>query len=367
MMTIMNIRKLYIPALALLIAASCSKGPGAENGAETGLRLTPMVSQAPGGPTRAVVTTTTFATGTTVGYMVIGSSDEEAQYAGLPHLPGYDKITSTHTSTTGTWSYNIDGAYAGYSVAGQKTYGDIDIFGFYPYNASVTYLNRTAIPYEIGVVSGATATATEAQASRDYMWATPVIDHTMSNTAVPMQFNHAMTCIRFNVRKMYVGPQIYVRTLKFSMDNGRTFSLGGTYDATVSVPTLTSDPTKEVSEITVTYDKSLPANNTGRYPFALIVPELKTTGPLDDAEMTVEFLFSDQENPGGLDFHEGTTYKFRLSDVQDAVNGDGLLAGRLYNVDVDLSNFVKYSGTPTVVFPDWDDTGNHENSEPIEM
>lgn len=370
MKTIMKISELYVPMAALLLMAACSKGPGAESAAETALRMSPVVSYAPGNATRAVITTTSFPVNSEVGYIVIGSSDASAEYAGKPHLPGYDKISAVYTADA-VWSYYVNAAYAGRVVAGYKTYGKIDVFGYYPYNASVSCGDHTAIPYEIGVVENGTATATEAQVTRDYMWATPVIGHTMTNEAVQMNFNHVMTCLRFNVQKNYVGPALVIKTLTFSMSNGRKFSLGGTYDATAAVPTTSSDPTKEVDKIVVNYNKTLPASNTSRYSCALIVPELRTTDNTDDAEMTVEFVFSDQEDdaqdPGGLDFHNGSTYKFKLSDVDNGAAGNGLLAGRIYNVNVNLSNFVKYSGTPKVVFPGWDADENHENSEPIEM
>lgn len=317
---------------------------------------------------RAIVTGNNFIVGDSVGYILMGDANA-SRNANLPHIPGYGNIMAQGVRvgtpvTSGPnyvdrWKYYVNNLYQGTRLAGYPSYGKLDIFGYYPYNENVTYLDAHAIPFSIGVINAGVAEATEKSASVDYLWATPKLSYDISvpsNVPVPMHFNHLMTYLEFAVGKVYPGPALTIEELQFEIDGGRQFITKGTYDsATGSIAAIESS-----DKLVVKYDKTM--NNgsyisgTSGYAYCpIIMPPLTVAD--GDATVTVTFKFND--HGAGLDFlNAGGVYSFKLSDV----GGAGLQAGKKYKVTVAISNFVKYSSTAPEIADVWS-VGSTEDPE----
>lgn len=365
-----------IIASLVLLFASCAKEQGSDPGdGESSFRIVPQVSSYASSQeqaavsSRAIVEGTAFKSADEVGYIILGSAGSYRN-EGVPHLGGYGNVRAQAVGT-GDWMYFIFyNQYLGQTLTGFTSYGNVDIYGYHPYDQAVDENDLNAIPYSLGTVSGTEVVTTGAMVEKDYMYATPVLNYAMlPGQSAQMTFNHIMTCLEFRVRKMFAGPALTLSTIDFTITgtNGRVFHVTGDFDAADG--TVRRDPST-VTRILVDYSKTLGNTSTSQptttyMSCSLMLPSLECSGVGDDATITAVFHFVDQDG-GQWEFRDGanTTYSFNLSDVVDPVvpTDYGLRAGKRYQVTVDVSNFVKYSGMPTVVYPDWDN--NKEDSDP---
>lgn len=354
---------LLIAVLLAFSAVSCGKEPLPDGGTVSEIRIVPQINVQDA--TRAIVSGANFTNGLEVGYVVLGSAGSYLN-SGLPHLDGYGNIRAQALVANNNlqWLYYVNyNQYLGSSLPGKASYGNVDIYGYYPYRTGVNESNMHAIPFSLGTAAAGELHTIPETVDTDYMYAVPELNYTMkAGQTVQMNFSHVMTCIEFCIRKRYAGPALTVDAIEYTITN-RQFTISGTYSALDGTVTAADTVDRIFLDCTGS-NKTIgntSASSSAVISCPLIFPALEYTGAGDDAAISINIYFKGVE---GSEFHNGgsTTYSFNLSDVVDSESKRGLRAGKHYQVNVYVGNFVKYVGLPTIVHPDWEN--NKEDTDP---
>jgi hypothetical protein len=273
------------------------------------------------------------------------------------------------------WRYYLNGVNAGTVLSGFSSWNDIELYGYYPYDATATDL--TQIPFRIATLNGAVAEGTDATAMTDYM----VAGTKTKNMATPspageltLEFGHTMTAIDLYINRVSVTnnsnnmPALKLGSVTFDIAGGREFIVAGTYNAIdPDMTTMQSNitPGETATQMTITYPQATNINyvavsavNPLPARLLVIMPELRhipATAGFEDATVTLTFSFVDQDGteylledvPGGK-----PTITFKLSDITNSGTTDmGLLAGYSYGVTATIGTYTHFSapagGTPT--------------------
>ncbi len=355
-----NIMRTTLPALALFALASCIEDkperPG--EGDEMELRIVPVISQTSSGNITDEVMTRALVDGAfPVGSMIgLGISAPGA----TPALsPLYNDFYATFGGDA--WRYSLDpGVRASDRLSGFSTWGAIEVYGYYPYDADVTDLG--AIPFEIAALDGAEAKGTEVTATNDYMVAGTQAKNMAvpTGTDLPLHFGHMMTSIELIISRILGNeslsqryPVLTLARVTFEITDGaREFVVSGTYDATnpdTSVLTNNITAVGKTQKMVIDYPSSpeityySSAANTPPV-LLIIMPELrqKAGAGFEDAEVTMTFDFRDQDGEF-IELDDGpATLSFRLSEVANAGNDNGLLAGYSYAITARVGTYTHF-------------------------
>lgn len=357
-----------LSALLALALGSCAADDGPHDGGRISFGIVPAVAQAEVGgiaETRAMITGA-FPSGSTIGLRLTAPSAAPA-------------ISSVYNSfhaafNGGVWFYYLDNINAGDRLSGFSSWGTVTVYGYHPYSNLVADLG--VIPFRIASMSGSTAEGTEASVATDYMVAEPRSkDMTASSGDIPLRFGHVMTAIEFEIsRSLSSVAALKLKDATFRISGGspaREFTVSGTFSAlNPDMADLGASVAsgETAAEMIVSYP-SAPSINSSSITRMLLVmmPELRQTSAADDATVTITFRFTDQD--GSLyEFEEfaggNPSVTFNLSDVSNAGNDNGLLAGWSYAVKAVLGGYTKFSapaaGTPHVNYDELADDPNNE-------
>ena len=377
--TMKEMKKIIITGLLAVALVACTKesttGPGA-GGNEISLEITPTVaqtSQEEAIETRARVSGTSFSLGDRVGLFIAGSNVPASIYDNILALRG-----------GAGWGYYLNGLYNGTVLSGFSDWNTITLHGYYPYDANVTNLN--SIPFRIADETSpgsGEAVATEEEVSVDYMVAgTKTKD--MSTSAptdyLTLEFHHLMTAIDINLTKPYQGPNLLLdrAVLEIGAVGGggggtRSLSINGTYSANNSgIPNLSAEltATTSVKKLTMNYTSTnkIVSHNSNRRSPLLIMPELRhnVTPGLEDAEVTITLYFTETNGDPYVfedidsDGSGNPQIKFNLSDIANAADDDGLLAGKVYLINASVGTYVKFTGSFWIVSDPIEDDGEQK-------
>ncbi len=313
------------------------------------LTLSPAVVHASltaeaGAPTRAAVLSNHFYAGDTLGFCIVNTGTFDPYFAGYNNIKAVGRQVVSHTPAYyDTWSYTPAGTVSKTDYVGVfRNRGDIDIYGYHPYNKTVTDI--TAIPFTVSTIDSTHC---------DYMWsANTNVDLTTPGavTEVSPLFRHAMTLLEFRLSTSYVGPMT-VSSIELEASEP-VFCLNGTYSAVDG--TIAPDPLSLTDKLTIVYGshgKPKTVALTGSTPAytscCIMVPEISVDAAAT-TKLKVTFKF-DSDKPL---YHQGGSYEFNLKDVV-TTTGDGPKYGFIkewsYVFGVKIDNFIKYSGYPVPV------------------
>lgn len=257
------------------------------------------------------------------------------------------------------WFYYLDNVNAGDRLSGFSNWGTISVDGYYPYSNTVTDLSE--IPFRIAALNGGVAEGTEVTVGTDYMVAATQTKNMIIPDpagAIPLQFGHLMTAIEFEMNRSSSGVPLLVLTdVTFRISGGapaRKFTVSGKYDA------ISPDMGKMTNNITVgdtadtmfiTYPSAPKWTSSSVVRVLLVMmPEIRKAPTDDDATITMTFRFNDQDGAHYLfeDIAGGDpSITFNLSDISNAGNDDGLLAGWSYAVKATLGYYTKFAAPTT--------------------
>jgi len=353
--------------LAALTAAACGKeritGGGSDSKVAFGIEPTIVAggSESIGQVATRAKVDGTFPAGSIIGLGIAADGTT---------LPSFysNFFAQMNTGAVGVWYYYLNGVNNGMQLAGFANWGNIQVYGYYPYNSAVTDVSD--IPFRIATLSGAPgeATATDADVSTDYMVSNTGLKNMTTNTPagnLSLQFRHLMTAIELRINRSNGNiPMLKLDHVTYTIDSGRSFIVSGTYTAhNPDLINLSANitPGDAASTLAVSYPSS--ANISGSSVstrLLVIMPELRQTtgaGGADDATVTLTFSFTDQDNGAGGSHYEFQTFpggdpvvSFKLSDITNTGDDNGLLAGYTYAVTATIATYTQFlaptTGTP---------------------
>lgn len=284
--------------------------------------------------------------------------------------------TNFFTRFNGTdWLYYLDGISNGTLLSGFASWGEINIYGYYPYNNAVTNLEQ--VPFRIASNPAAGVSyALDSEAQTDYMVAASktknMSDAGTATSTVPLEFSHLMTAIEFSVRRLnYNGalPLIKLDKVVYEISGVRSFGIAGTYTAKnpdMANMSANLDITESANRLEITYPNSANITSTSYTDRLLVIfPELRlTTGSGRDtdnnATVTLTFHFTDQDGTPYVFEEEGVgnpSVSFELSEITNSGNDKGLLAGYTYTIQATVGTYTKFTVPtgPTIVDEPLDD------------
>ncbi len=294
--------------------------------------------------------TDNFADGSTI-RIAVYESDSENRYSTLYLSEDFGDMYSDiyGTRTSGVWKYSFDGGssssvYFGYI---KEENASIDMVAAYPY---VSNEDLSAVSFDIAS-QGSTS-------NLGYMWATDNdISLNTSSLGAELYFQHIMTAL--NLRMVLKNNATYTTlysvtlTLTDKDDNAKSSIISkGTIDFTTGAIT---DPTPVSSQtITINTDcASTTINGETRYyiekPLYLPPFTMESTDKL-----TLSFSI------------DGVTIPETITLTGDQFTNDidttyGMARGTRYSLDIELDNYLKFSGTITKE-TEWDYTSETQTS-----
>lgn len=329
-------KKLLILIMLPLISAACKKETAALPDGMSGLRIAPYIASAASAESSAEIVSRSAVNGLfngfTAGLTVTEAGDPTAEY-----LPGYRNIRAflDNISNVNLWDYKPAGATASAPQVGvYKNRGPVDLYCYYPYNASVTDI--TAIPFEVG---------NTVASNIDYMWATPIaVDPSEPVTLIAPKLNHVMTQLYFNIQVSYAGP-LLLKNIKL-VASDKIFKLRGTYDATDDGKISTEEEDKS-NILIFNWNAQLAATNG----IPILFPEISVAAG-DNTTISISMYFDNDKmlyEGGGAD----NAFTFKLADIVTNTSNFGFMRGSQYQCTIKIDNFVKYEGYPNPVIRDW--------------
>lgn len=370
--------KVTLSCVLILFIVSCGKGILAESEDETVfIKIEPTIMDTGMGEvsqadTRAKLSDSKFPDGSRIGLRLVAPTADPAISSVYDHFFG---------ATNGVvFYYYLGNINTGDRLSGFSFWKDITVYGYHPYNNTIT--NLSAIPFRIATLNGEVAEGTETMVSDDHMVARPRkrdMDSTHT-VGLPLKFDHIMTAIELYVgRNVASTPILVLSKVTFEiLEGNREFTIAGKYNA-IDPDTVRSDNNITASEhakkIVISYPPPTTSagkiNSSNPYKTILLamLPEMRQSENdySDDATIKITFEFNDQD--GGhyaledFENHNGNPYvTFKLSDVKNTNDDNGLLAGWSYRVHATLGYYNKFkapdSGIPHINYNYEDDADN---------
>lgn len=349
-------------SLLMLVFTACSKELGEKGDDVVTFGIVPTIIEAGSGDIGSVDTRAklnSFDSGLMIGLGINAPGASPALSSFYNHFYGLANGT--------IWFYYLNNVNSGDKLSGFSHWGNINLYGYYPYNASVTDLAQ--IPFHIATVDGVTgkATGTDADAFTDHMVAGTATKNmgTGGSTDISLRFGHLMTALELIVTRTHANvPALKLGSVIFEIGGNREFIVSGKYTAvnpTMSVPG-TGDNIKEIGnvakEMTIFYPTATYMTSTSKYAtvntqLLVLMPELKhnsTTG-FENATVKLTFHFLDQDDKPYI--FEGISggnpsISFDLKDVSNSNTTDlGLLAGYTYAVTATMGTYTHFAAPTT--------------------
>ncbi len=355
-----------LATIAMFILISCGyERP--EHPAGSGavpLRITPMISDSGesevGVITRAKIDGE-FTIGSTIG---LGVSAPDA-------VPAISSFYKSFYGLFGgdAWRYYLNNINGGDRLSGFRSWGNIEVYGYHPYNPATT--NLGAVPFEIAVSNGMEALGTDATALTDHMVAGTQLKDMFTPDPegdLPLHFKHMMTALAIAINRTggtQQFPELKIGRVTFEITDGnREFVVSGTYNAIhpdMLAPADNITPGETVKKMTIEYLSStlieMIREEQGLivpHRLLVIMPELrhKAGAEFEDATVKITFEFIDQDG-NMIELDNGNpSVSFRLSDVTNVGTDDkGLLAGYSYAIKAYVGTYTHFTapvtGSPT--------------------
>lgn len=354
-------KKIFIISLAALALAACARETDNGGDREVGLQIMPRLASSASVEVTRARQDGDFTVGTRVGLSI-----ESADITMPVKYNNFYGLSNGKIDNKDSWSYYIDGLNYGTYLAGFKSWRNITVMGYFPYNEEVTDVEH--IPFSLAqedtLIPG-TASTTKDKVISDHMVATTAtkdMEETPSGGLVTLNYEHIMTSIDFNIYKTYQGPQVMLEKIRFEVDGTREFVINGTYTAlnngTVDVATAYNNDGESVQTLDVEYNFTLPTSSPSVATRPMIImPPLEHDGTLgfEDATVTMTFFFVDA-NGDPFDFEDSADpqpkLSFNLSAVNNGTTGapvyGGLRPGYKYTVSAYVGTYVRFEGLPIV-------------------
>lgn len=300
--------------------------------------------------TRAKIEGESFPAGSMIGLGISASSSLSSYY------------TNFYGLTNGaTWYYYLNNINSGDRLSGFSYWEEINLYGYYPYNASAT--NLASIPFRIATPKAGVlgeAEGADSDVFTDYMVAGTATKRMDTNTPplVSLTFGHLMTAIELRIKRSHNNqPILKLGSVTYEIENPRSFIISGTYKAVnpdMSVLSNNISPVETVNKMTIAYPSHADiTNNSTSTRLLMLMPELRqnSTAGFENATVKLTFHFTDQdgehyifENAQGGD----PAISFTLASVTNSGTTDsGLLAGYSYAVTATLGTYTHFAAPTT--------------------
>jgi hypothetical protein len=360
---IQTMKILACTLLAAVALASCAKeSPETAAGDMVELRIVPTVVEATTGDigvvTRAklIIEGGQFPVGSMIGLAI------SAPTASPAIASFYDNFYALYGGDA--WRYYLNNINSGSTLSGFSSWNNIELYGFYPYDPSVTDLS--SVPFSIATLNNGVGEGTETTALTDYMVAgTKTKDMNTSSGELTLEFNHMMTAIELFIGRLTVtSPVLKLGSVTFEIVEGdREFIISGTYnavnpDVTNMQNNINTAGSITATKMTITYPSSANISTSSATPKLLVImPELRQNDTVGNEDATVRMTFSFVDQDGSPYLFEDITsgepsVEFKLSDITNSGTTDlGLLAGYSYGIKATVGTYTHFaaptSGTPT--------------------
>ena len=321
----------------LLLAAACSKEPTAElpsGETETvALNLSAYITAGAQLQSRAIVSGNKFPSDNKtypVGMWVC--SHEDTPTAFTPAMLGYDNLLASlgveainENEWRDIWEYTFGGTK--HDMLSVQRNEAVDIYAYYPYTASAS--DPTAVPFTTG--------------DTDWMWAKPVelaaSQLSGSSVEAPLQFSHAMTCLRVRIVCKYSG-NVQLTSMTLTDTEGRLYTAGS---MNIVENKLNLSEADKTGELKLTYaDKTV---TTSFKDFYILMPPV---ADYEDGQFKLSFVFNN--------IAAQTTFKIpNTMTSPDASGGTVMItafeAGKRYTYNLTLDNTMTFE--PIGIDDEW--------------
>lgn len=264
-------------------------------------------------------------------------------------IPQYSRINLS-ISKDGSLSYMPEGFTTPTpSLYLKKNAGPVDVYAYHPktYEKAI-YLEE--IPFTLGKTY---------TSNHDYMLplegkqtVDPADYGTANKCDLPLTFYHIMSQLEFRFTPSFWGQDLFPHFYLKCTRNGQPAEVIGT-KGTYAFTTGLVTPTDWASEQTfsgtyISIQGLLRVSTQG-----IILPPIELKPADDDIELSIEIRFNGQNTGQDTVPIQTEPYKISLKSLT-ATDGSGnkrygLLPGYKYVINIQIDNFVKYSGVPSMV------------------
>lgn len=318
----------------LLLAAACTKEPAANPSDETvPLNLSAYITAEAQLQSRAIVPGNKFPSNNTkypIGMWVCQHEDTPTAFT--PAMSGYGNLLASlgveaisENEWRDIWKYTFDGTT--HDILSVQRNKAVDIYAYYPHTASASV--PTAVPFTTG--------------DTDWMWARPVTltDSQLSGSSVetPLQFSHAMTCLRVRIRCKYNG-NVQLTSMTLTDTEGRLYKAGSMNIVDQELNLSEADKT---GELTLTYaDKTV---TTSFKDFCILMPPVENYA---NEQFELSFVFNN--------IAAQTTFKIPSTMTSPDASGETVTitafeAGKRYTYNLTLDNTMTFE--PIGIDDEW--------------